>query len=111
MTASFVPGGVSSRRSTGLSLVLGLAGIVVFLGLVLAGLTFFALAIAFPIAVPLAESIGVPVSAHDASIASSLSGVTWVFIVASVASFAAGLGVLGLSVRSFSRAAEDGSRA
>ena len=73
---------------------------VVFLGLVLAGLVFFALAIAFPIAVPLATSFGVPVSPHDAELANRFAGFTPAFVGLAVGSFAASLAVLALTIRS-----------
>ena len=103
MTASLVSAPADpSRRNPLAAIVIGVAGVVVFLGLVLAGLVFFALAIAFPIAVPLATSFGVPVTAHDAELATRFAGFTWAFVGLSVGSFAASLAVLALTVRSIS---------
>lgn len=101
MTASFASAPADpSRRSPIAAIVIGVAGVVVFLGLVLAGLVFFALAIAFPIAVPLATSFGVPVSPHDADLANRFAGFTPAFVGLAVGSFAASLAVLALTIRS-----------
>ena len=103
MTASFVSAPAApGRRSPLAAIVIGVAGVVAFLGLVLAGLVFFALAIAFPIAVPLATSFGVPVTPHDADLANRLAGFTWAFVALSLGSFAASLAVLALTVKAIS---------
>jgi hypothetical protein len=101
VTASFAPSPADSgRRSPLAAIVIGVAGTAAFLGLVLAGLVFFALAIAFPIAVPLATAIGAPVTARDAELASRFAGFAWAFVALSVASFGAALAALALTVRS-----------
>ena len=101
MTASFASAPAEPRRPGALAaIVIGVVGVAAFLGLVLAGLVFFALAIAFPIAVPLATSMGLPVTAHDAALANQFAGLTWAFIVASVVAFGASLGVLAVTIRS-----------
>ena len=97
-TPSLVSAG-PSRRSPLAAIVLGIAGVAVFLGLVLAGLVFFALAIAFPIAVPLAASFGAPVTPHDAELANRFAGMTWAFVGLSIGSFAGSLGFLALTIR------------
>jgi hypothetical protein len=103
VTASFapLPAPTVPRRPGAVSaFVIGIVGVLGFLGLVLAGLVFFSLAIAFPIAVPLAQSYGLPVSAHDAELASQFAGFSWAFVVAAVAAFGASIGVLALTIRS-----------
>ena len=108
MTASFASAPAEPRAPGALAaIVIGAIGVVAFLGLVLAGLTFFALAIAFPIAVPLAMSMGVPVTPHDAALAGQFAGFAWAFVALSVAAFAASLGVLALTIRSISPASPD----
>ena len=101
MTASypFAPS-APRRRGPFAAIAVGFVGAVASLGLILAGLVFFALAIAFPIAVPLASSMGLAVTAHDATLAGQLAGLTPVFIALSVVAFGASLGVLALTVRS-----------
>jgi hypothetical protein len=64
-------------------------GISVVSALVVAGLTFFGLAIAFPIAIPVAEHYNLPVKASDLALARQFAGLWWVFAAASVASFTA----------------------
>ena len=104
MTASFASAPAESRRPGAAvpAIVAGIVGIASFLVLILAGLTFFALAIAFPIAVPLAISYHVPVSAHDAALAQQFAGAAWAFIGLAVAFFAASIGVLVLTIRAIS---------
>jgi hypothetical protein len=101
VTASY-PSAPAEPRHRGplAAIVIGVAGVISFLGLVLAGLVFFALAIAFPIAVPLATSMGLPITAHDAALANRFAGLAWLFISLSVVAFGASLGVLALTVRS-----------
>jgi len=100
VTASFASAPTQpGRRSPLAAIVIGVAGAAAFLGLVLAGLTFFALAIAFPIAVPLATAVGAPVTAHDAELAARFAGFAWAFVALSVASFGAAIGVLAVTVR------------
>ena len=108
MTASFAPAPAKPRQPGPLAvIVLGVVGVFAFLGLVLAGLVFLALAIAFPIAVPLAISYGLPVSAHDAALAGQMAGFTWLFAALSIAGFAASLFVLVLTIRTISPTEED----
>lgn len=58
-----------------------------------------ALAIALPIAVPLAISYGVPVSAHDAALAQQLAGASWLLIGLAVAASGVSIAVLVLTLR------------
>jgi hypothetical protein len=64
------------------------AGSIVF-GLVLAAITFGAIAIAFPLAVPIAEAFRVAVSPTDVLIAERLASLWWVFAGVAVASLIA----------------------
>lgn len=101
MTVSFPSAPASPHRPSPLAaIVIGTVGVVTFLGLVLAGLVCFGLAIAFPIAVPLAAATGVPVTAHDAALARQLAGVTPLFIALTIAAFGASIAVLAWTVRS-----------
>lgn len=107
MTASFASAPAEpSRPSAIAAIVIGIVGVSAFLGLVLTGLVFFALAIAFPIAVPLATAMHLPVTPHDAALAGQFAGFTWAFVVASVAAFGSALGVLALTIRSIAPSEE-----
>jgi hypothetical protein len=76
--------------------VVGVATIVAVFTLIMAGITFIGLAIAFPIAVPVAEAYHVPVRAADAALAAQFAGYWWAFGVLAVASFVgAALAALG----------------
>ena len=108
VTASFASAPAEPRRPSALgAIVVGFVGAAAFLGLIVAGLTFFALAIAFPIAVPLAISYHVPVSAHDAALAQQFAGAAWLFIGLAVAAFGASIAVLVLMVKTISPAPRD----
>jgi hypothetical protein len=74
-------------RSAAVSIAIGLIGSVAVAVLIVAGLTFFGLAIAFPIAVPVAAAYHLPVSAADAALAERLASVWWVFAALAIASF------------------------
>jgi hypothetical protein len=87
--AQAVPGKTSPNGASRAALaVLGTAGVV---ALALAGVTFLGLAVAFPIALPIAERYDIYVSPADAAIARQFAEVWWVFVVASVVTFAAAL--------------------
>ena len=66
--------------------VVGVVAVVAVFALIMAGITFFGLAIAFPIAVPVAEAYHLPVKAADAALAAQFAGYWWVFGILSVAS-------------------------
>jgi len=74
------------------------AGSTVF-GLIVAATTFGALAIAFPLAVPIAQQYHVAVSANDALIAERFASLWWVFAGASVVSLLAAVGVVVATVK------------
>jgi hypothetical protein len=64
------------------------------LTLILVGTTFFALAVAFPIAVPIAEAYNLPVSATDIALAARFAELSWAFAALAFASFASALVVI-----------------
>jgi hypothetical protein len=109
MTASFAPLPASVRRGPNplVAAVVGIAGIAGAITLILAGLTFVGLAIAFPIAVPVAESHGLVLSVHDVELARQFAQFAWVFAVLAVASFTSALAVLVAVVRVVSPAPRD----
>lgn len=71
-----------------------IGGIVVLIAFGLVGTTFLGLAIAGPIALPVAQQQHIYVSASDTVIAKQLASTWWVFAIASVASFAAALATI-----------------
>jgi len=77
------PAGPRTAIAISVAVVAGAA----VLGLLVAGITFLALAIAFPIAVPIAEQVHVVVPAADMALAERLADFWWVFAGLSVASF------------------------
>jgi hypothetical protein len=83
--------GASRPANTAAIVILGGALIGFFL---LAGTTFAALAIAFPIALTVAQALPVYVSQSDIAIATQLGTLWPLFIVAAVASFVAALATL-----------------
>ena len=94
MTSSFAQPAPASRGvSPAVAVVVGLVTVVAVFALIIAGFTFFGLAIALPIAVPLAETYHLPVRPHDAALAQQLAGFWWAFAGLAVASFVAAAGV------------------
>ena len=71
------------------SFAIAVVASIAVLGLLTASVTFLGLAIAFPIAVPVAERFHVAVSASDVAVAQQFAGVWWVFALASIATIAA----------------------
>lgn len=86
MTASFAAPAETRRPGTAAAIVIGLIAAAAVLGLFVAGVTFLALAIAFPIAVPIANEFHVAVSANDAALAQRFADIWWVFGGLAVAS-------------------------
>jgi hypothetical protein len=109
LTASFAtaPSIRQPRRDPLVAAVVGVVGIVSFLALITAGLTFIGLAIAFPIAVPVAQSYGIPVSAQDMAIAQQFAQFAWVFAVLAVAAFTASIAVIVAVIRAVSPTPRD----
>jgi hypothetical protein len=88
LTSSFVqPQSARREPSPGTAVVVGLIAVSTVLVLIVAGLTFVGLAIAFPIAVPVAAAYHLPVSAADAALAERFASIWWVFAALAVASF------------------------
>jgi len=67
--------------------VVGVAAVIAVLALFAAGVTFFGLAIAFPIAIPVAEAYHVHVRVADAALAARLADFWPVFAAGSITSF------------------------
>jgi hypothetical protein len=99
VTASLVQPETAAPRGpgAGVALAVGLFAAVTVLVLFVAGMTFIGLAIAFPIAVPIAEAYHVPISPADAGLAERFAAVWWAFAALAIASFAAA-GVLVVKV-------------
>jgi len=93
MTTSFDPA-QPARRGSSSALIVGLAGAATILVLLVVGLTFFGLAVAFPIAIPVAQAYHLPVSASDAAIVARFAPLWWAFAGLAIASFAAAAVVL-----------------
>lgn len=108
MTASFTsPTDPPHSPSAAASIVIGVIAAAVVLGLFVAGLTFFALAIAFPIAVPVANQYHVVVSAADAALAERFSEFWWVFAAFGFASLGGAVLVAVKAVQALSPAPRD----
>jgi hypothetical protein len=97
VTASFQ---TQPAPRTGTVLVVGGIAIVTIITLLMAGLTFVGVAIAFPIAVPIAAAYHLPVSAADAVLAERFAAFWWVFGAFAIASFV-GDGVVVVKLISF----------
>ena len=69
--------------------VIGVVTTISVFTLIMAGITFLGLAIAFPIAVPVAEAYHLPVAAADVAIAERFAGFWWAFVALAVAAFGA----------------------
>lgn len=88
MTSSPVPT-QSARRGPSAAVValVGTATVVAVFALIMAGITFVGLAIAFPIAVPVAEAYHLPFRDEDAALAQQFAAYWWAFAVLAIASF------------------------
>jgi hypothetical protein len=75
---------------------------IAFVTLITAGISFAALAIAFPVAVPVAEYFNVPFTAADAAIAQLAASYWWAFVALAVTSFGAAALVAVGSIRAIS---------
>ena len=109
MTASFAPTPAPARRGPNplVAAIVGVAGVVGAITLIVAGLTFVGLAIAFPIAVPIAESHGLPLSVRDVELARQFAQFAWVFAALAVLSFTSAVAVLVAVIRAVSPAPRD----
>jgi uncharacterized oligopeptide transporter (OPT) family protein len=81
--------GHGERRSLAATIAIALIASSAVLGLLVSGVTFLALAVAFQIAVPIAQQYHVSVSAADVAMAGHIAEFWWVFGAISVASFLA----------------------
>jgi uncharacterized oligopeptide transporter (OPT) family protein len=88
-SAATQPGRDTPRRGIVLTIAISLIASSAVLGLLVAGVTFLALAIAFEVAVPIAQQYHVSVSAADMAVAGRLAEFWWVFTAVSVGSFVA----------------------
>lgn len=71
------------RHGTAGTIAIGVTAAAIVIGLLLGSLTFAALALAFPIAVPFALQFHLPVPASDVLIAQRFADVWWVFAAVS----------------------------
>ena len=76
------------------ALAVGIAGAAAAVALFIAGIALFAMAIAAPIALPIAAQLNLGVTASDMEIARQLAAFWWLFAIASVASFFAAFAVI-----------------
>jgi len=67
----------------------GVIAAIAVIGLLIAGLTFLGLAIAFPLALPVAQHYHVAVSVADAALAEQFAPYWWAFGIFSIVSFVA----------------------
>jgi hypothetical protein len=72
-------------------IVVGLIAGIAVLTLIVAGITFAALAVAFPIAVPIAQAWHLPIAAADEILAERFAAFWWAFAALAAASFGAAL--------------------
>src|SRR2546423_3873400 len=89
-TSAFsAPARPTRRPGAATTIAIGLVAASAVFGLLIAGITFGALAIAFEIAVPIAQQYHVTISAADLAMADRIGGFWWVFGGLSLASFVA----------------------
>jgi hypothetical protein len=79
----------SSGPSTAAAVTIGIVAAVAVLALLTAGMTFLGLAIAIPIAVPVAQQLHDVISATDLALAERFAAFWWVFGIFSVVAFVA----------------------
>lgn len=106
MTTSFSaqPASGPSGGRIAAIVVVGLIAAGAMIALLTAGTTFFALAVAFPIAMPIVERFDLIVSATDAAIAEQFAAAWPAFMALGVASFGAAILVLVATIRALSPA-------
>jgi hypothetical protein len=97
VTASASSRPTTAIRASGV-IAAGIVLATIVFALFIAGVTFVALAIAFPVAIPLAEQYRLPISAADIALAERFAEVWWVFGLLSVASFSAAIVVAVKSI-------------
>jgi hypothetical protein len=101
MTASFAPQPVPARSGANpvVAVAVVLLAAVAFMTLITAGFTFLGFAIAFPIAVPIAEYFNVAFTSVDAAVAEAAAGFWWAFAALAVASFGAAAVVVVAAIK------------
>ena len=99
--AIWTPASRSARHGTAATLAIAIVAGSTVVGLVMAAVIFGGLAIAFPIAVPIAHQYQVAVSANDVLIAERFAGFWWVFAGASMISLLAAIAVTVTTVKHF----------
>jgi hypothetical protein len=77
------------------AVTIGILAAIAVLALFTAGMTFLGLAVAFPIAVPVAQQFHVAISATDFALAERFAAFWWVFGIFSIVSFV-GAGVVAV---------------
>ena len=108
MTASFAD--IRAARSgptPAAALTAAFVGGISVLTLMVVGITFFALAVAFPIALPMAQAYNIPVPASDIALAARFAELSWAFAALAFASFGAALVVIVKVVSFLSPAPRD----
>ena len=97
--ATWTPAPRPARHGTAATVAIAIvAGSTVF-GLIIAAITFGALAIAFPIAVPIAHQFQVAVSANDVLVAERFAAFWWVFAGVSIMSLLTAIAVIVATVK------------
>ena len=90
---------LTGRRNPVVTLAIALVAGSAVLGLLVSGVTFLALGLAFALAVPIAQHYTVSISAADIALAGRIAEFWWVFATISVASFIGALVVAVKTVR------------
>jgi len=91
----------SARHGAAATVAIAIVAGSAVLGLIVAAITFGALAVAFPIAVPVARQFNVAVSANDVLIAERFASIWWLFAGASMMSLLAAVAVIVTTVKHF----------
>ena len=99
--ATWTPAPRSARHGTAATFAIAIVAGSTVVGLAMAAITFGGLAIAFPIAVPIAHQFQVAVSANDVLIAERFAAFWWVFAGASIMSLLAAIAVIVTTVKHF----------
>jgi hypothetical protein len=87
-TSTVAAGPVRQGRPFSGNATVAVVGSVVVFVLAIAGITLLALAVAFPVVVPLVQDQHLPVSAQDLALAKSFASFWWAFGAAGVVSLA-----------------------
>ena len=89
----------TARHGTAATVAIAIVAGSTLIGLILAAITFGALALAFPIAVPIAQQYHVAVSANDVLLAERFASIWWVFAGASLMCLFAVIAVIVATVK------------